>query len=488
MVLISPEDVTINGITLSTHFDGGGGYFVVNEVIGRDIAPKNLNLISALGQDGAHYLGSTLQTRPLQIRFTMKGNSFDDLRKRMEDLNGILKSNEVLEIQFADEPDRFYYGVVNGGTEELERSKIHQGSIDIIRPDPYKYGAEVRQDFVNGAATVENVGVYETYPRFVFNVLNNITFLDLVTQDAYMRIGQPSDVDTTPIEAETLAYNDLANTTMGWAAATTIEQGTVSGAIASNGYTFRASDFGYGTGWHGPAIQRSIPNAPFNDFVVEVGLIMNNPTNKHIGRVVIELLDTNGKVIARMNVNKQTESALGNKGAAFVGNTANHFTLFDTWGPNNNAYKNFNGILRIAKRGNAWSAYIAQVDPDTKRFSNGTVGQFTDANGAFNAALAQVRLHFGVYGSRTPAPMYIDYLKVWEVNEVVPNAAEIIARQGDVIEINHQNDLILINGQPRIDLKDFGASYFPLKSNSNVVIVEPSENVEGFLTYRERFL
>lgn len=489
MVLRSPEDITINGVTLSDVFDREGGYFIVNEVSGRHIAQRALTLVSAQGQDGAHLLGSTLETRNLQIRYTMKGSSFEDLRKRMEELNGILLIDELLEIQFADEPDRIYYGVVSGGNEDVEKSMVHKGTIEIIRPDPYKYGFEKTQQFVNGAASVDNMGNYETYPYFTMNVLNDITFLDLFTENNYMRIGQPAAVDEAPVIRKRLVLSDPMESTTLWSVAPSTEFGTVMGTISSNGYSFRPDTFGTSANsWHGPAVQRAVPEAPLQDYMVEVRIRMDNPTVKHLGRIVIELLDDMGAVVARMNMNKNKAGRKGNEGVVRVGPAANGVAMIATTGEKGVEWKNFDGIMRIRKSRNVWDAYIAQINTKTGKHHSRAVGRYVDAANAFNRPLAQVRVAFAIYGSTTPAPMFVHDLKVYEMNGDNPNAAEIIASAGDVIEIDHVNDLIAINGEPRIDLKDFGGTFFPLNAGLNTIFVEPAANVAGSLSWREKYL
>lgn len=505
MVLISPEDVTINGITLSAQFGSRNGYFIVNEVEGRHIPQRDLQLIQALGQDGAHYLGSTLETRPLRIHYTLKGESFADLQQRIEMLNGILLREKLLEIKFADEPNRLYYGVVEGGQVKEEKSGIQKGIIEIIRPDPYKYGNQITQDFSQGSTTVYNNGTYPTYPKFTFTASRGLSHLDIYTESAYMRIGQPADVGTTPVDTQERVLFDAAETMVGWTASSFTEGGTIAGAISSNGFSFRPSSFGTGSAWHGPAMQRSIPEAPLTDFMVEARIMFSNPTSDSMGRLVIELLDDKGAVMGRMNMNKRSVGPQGNEGVIRAGNLQNGHKIIESKGDTNKEWKDFDGILRISRTGNVWQAYIAKINYTTGQHHSRATGTFRDAAGTHTNPLAQLRIAFGVYGTTTAAPMFIQDLKVYRINQPqgavtsessetegtatssISEFSEIVVRAGDVIEIDNAIDLITINGEPRIDLKDFGASFFALKSGPNTLSVEPSD-VEGFITFRERYL
>lgn len=493
MVLVSPEDVTINGIKLSAQFwSEYGGYFIVNEVEGRQIPQRNLQLIQAAGQDGAHYLGSTLETRPLRIHYTLKGESFYDLQQRIEELNGILLKEKLLEIKFADEPDRLYYGVVEGGQVTEEKSKIQKGVIEIVRPDPYKYGNLITQNFTGGSTTVNNTGNYPTYPKFTFTASRNIAHLDVFTDAAYMRIGQPADVGTTPVDTEERVLFDAMETVIGWTASGFTESGNIAGAITSNGFSFQPSSFGTGaTVWHGPAVQRSIPQAPLTDFMVEARVVFTNPTTDALGRVVIELLDDKGAVMGRMNMNKRQIGLHGNEGVIRAGPMQGGHTMIETKGATNKEWKNFRGILRVSRINNVWQAYIAQIDYTTGAHHSRATATYRDTAGAYANPLAQLRVAFGIYGTSKPATMAVEDVKVYRINQpqaAAVDASEIIAHAGDVIEIDNAIDLISINGEPRIDLKDFGASFFPLQSGLTTLLVEPAADVEGSISFRERYL
>jgi len=54
------------------------------------------------------------------------------------------------------------------------------------------------------------------------------------------------------------------------------------------------------------------------------------------------------------------------------------------------------------------------------------------------------------------------------------------------VTFDHKNEDILINGEARNDLKNFGASYFKLKKGFNTIVVSP-DTFESEIKFRERF-
>src|SRR5690625_1135720 len=134
--------MTCNGVPVSEEFAGDSDsasdwYRVLTSVMGRGVVePENTHLNSP-GMDASHPTYSRLRKRTLDVILTLKGDSFEDLRRRVERLNEILYTgNEVVPIQFADEPDRTYYGKVDGRDDILEQSRIYQVGLSIVCPDP----------------------------------------------------------------------------------------------------------------------------------------------------------------------------------------------------------------------------------------------------------------------------------------------------------------------------------------------------------------
>ncbi|PDY50313.1 phage tail protein, partial [Bacillus cereus] len=62
---------------------------------------------------------------PLEVEVTLKGASSFDLRKRLNELNSILDTEEEVPIVFADEPEMTYYGMKESVEELLETDRLY---------------------------------------------------------------------------------------------------------------------------------------------------------------------------------------------------------------------------------------------------------------------------------------------------------------------------------------------------------------------------
>lgn len=483
----SPENIIFNGIDIAATFNKDDGYFVVQNVTGRSMGDIELITTTVPGRRGSIYRGRDIKHRTIQVEFAMKAKSYSDLRKRLEELNKLLLAERNNEIRFIDELDRTYYGTVENMQEAEEDSRIHKGVITIICTDPLKYADPTSKDFVDGQVSVQNRGAVDADPVFRFNVESDITYLDVFTDDDYMRIGRPNEDGLPPIEPATVIANGLTDSMTGWTPATTTEGSDVKGTMTSNGFSLSASSYGTGTSWHGPAYKYGLP-AQLQDFEIQARVLAKQPNAKAMGKIVIELLDASDKIVGRMIMYKNKSGSAGNTGAIRVGPATDYAYTVNTPGDNGKAWAQFDGVMRITRRGNRWEGYIAQVDYTTGRHHTRAHGSFVDAGNKHSAPVSSIRVHFGQLSTATPLQMNLRGLTVSRLNDVSTDRVPVIAHAGDAIVIDHKDSVIYVNGEARNDLKDFGANYWRLPKGVTTVLAEPSESITGEINFREGYL
>src|SRR5690606_13607059 len=190
--------MVFNGVNLSEQFtnEETGAYFIVNEVRGRGLQGEENTLIGVAGMDGAYLSQRRKPVRYLEVDITLKGKSFEDLRRRIDRLNEILDTGkEIVPITFDDESDRTYYGKLDTVVDRLEKSKIYQATLTFVCPDPYKYGPEKTVETTSDTFIVENNGTAETEPIITLTAKELTTFAMISNGEEYMMVGRPIDVD-----------------------------------------------------------------------------------------------------------------------------------------------------------------------------------------------------------------------------------------------------------------------------------------------------
>lgn len=466
-------------------FNGVRKDFIFCEDDGREqsvFAPLTRNLLTFPGMPGALLESTETQIRVIRQQVFYYGLKGQDLRKLEEEMAAWLVTDKAVPLIFDDESDRVYYAVIDGSFNIEESLKIGEGTITFICPDPFKYGSLKEALLPVDIANLAYNGTAETYPFFKGTVKASITYLDIVTEKGYMRIGEPVTVEETIVQPNEKILVDEMASLVGWTSGSTIDGGVVTGTMETNGSEFIVNNFGTGSNWHGPAVKKSL-SEPLQDFMVEFVVSIYSDSRSQTGRLELYLLDINGEVIAKLAMKDVTQGDLKNVVEVRVGSASNGKFILTGAPAKYKEWSSFFGMVRLEREGNVFKAYATKIEGNnhvsTLVSQPITVEQIN--------ALAAVQVHIGQQGTIQPASMKIHKLNVFKRNLVSGQVIPYIANEGDVIEIDHQKNDIRINGESRKDLKDFGASFFSLMPGNNLIEYAPAAAVDMEIEWRERY-
>ncbi|MCD4838174.1 phage tail family protein [Neobacillus sedimentimangrovi] len=444
----------------------------VNEISGRGPISNEIERLSVPGRPGSFFVKKNIPERILELKIEVVGNSLDDIREKVEVLNQIFDVDEPVPIIFLDEPNKTYYGILEN-TDWSENLFIGKGSLTFICPDPYKYGPEKSVEF-NNTGTVNVIGSVETYPVMKVEVKQDTTYLAVSDGENINLIGNPTEVTQQPYEPETRTFWHECNTTVGWTGTSSIEGGTNKGTLKSNGYAFYTNDYGTDTGWHGPALKTSL-GSTLQDFKIDV-LITQKGKSGQTGSIEIDALDVNNQIVCKFLMTKRSAGSQANWARLRAGNDAKGHDIINERGDYEWVWANFDGILRITRKGNIWTAYVAQIDKNGQHHSR-RLKEWHDTNNLYTAPISQIQVQLWQYGSVPTTDQRIQDIKVFRLNNGTENQVPYVARVGDIIEFDHVNDIIRRNGEDITKEKAFIGNYFPLKPGANAVVVEPADAV-----------
>lgn len=452
-------------------------------------APRTVNWLNVPGMPGAHLESVETSLRPYDVPIGIKADNIGDLQKIKEDLADWLLHDEMKELIFEDEPDRTYFAIVDGTLDLEELVRVGKGVITFICA-PYKYGPEFEATFPSDVVNLNYNGSAPGDPIFELGVLQPVTFSMIQNQnDEYMMIGKPVDVEDVPYTRLETVLNDNCSSLIGWSSLTqgsSLETGIVGGQMkVHNGYAFTADTYGTNpNGWVGPAIKKSLFEQ-VQDFRVEIRISAFN-TSGNVGSLELHLLDENDNTVAVLAMRDSTNSKANNRAIIQLGSVGNRHTLLDYEGDKPGTWNDFSGIIRLEREGTEFRAYVAEIDSETGEHNGRhTARPFFDSLGNYQAKIAQVLVYDAKAKNYTPYSKLMNNIYVGKINQQI--GIPYIADVGDIITFNHQEKLLLINGEPRKDLKDFGARYFQLQKGENTLIVHPPDSFNVTCKYRERF-
>jgi predicted phage tail component-like protein len=466
------ELITDDSFSLSFDDSFLSNYFYIEDIRGRGVIGQEVELLDMSGMDGAHVSETKIGVRQIEVDIAFLLDTGADLRKTIEEVNGLLLKKVSKPLLFEDEPDRIYYATCGGVSETFEWDGVHRSTITFICADPYKYSPEKAIGFTD-ASTFHAEGTVETHPIVKVEVKQDTTFVAVSDGERINLIGNPAAVEQTPYERETRVLWDQLGALTGWTTSTSIEEGINAGAITTNGYEFSASSYGSGAAWHGPALKKSI-GATIQDFKIDV-LLQQIGAAGQLGGVEIALLGASNEVVAKLQMFKRSTGSGANTARLRAGRYDLGHDIINEFGDQWWVWQNFDGILRLERVGNQWSAYVARIDNGV--FNTTRLRMWTDSEGIATAPITQVQVQLWQYGSTPATNQRIKDIKVFRINQQ-SNGIPYVARVGDVIEFDHQADIIRKNGEDITKEKAFIGEYFPLQKGLNTILVEPAEAIE----------
>jgi predicted phage tail component-like protein len=461
-------------------------YFYVKTDSGRGIYGRNLDILTIPGRHGGYLKGKKLPPRTISIDAFFSFENAEELRKKLEELTEILHTEDPAPLIFEDEQDRIYYSVFQDVTENGEREGIYQAELHFICPDPYKYRAPesvgyYNQETLQSGIVLQNTGSAPTPPTFEVTLKDKVTYLDIVGENDYMRVGTSESTEDTPYDKYQRVWESEPTLT-GWASASYVPDGGIkTGTMTIQNGEFVATDYGSGSAWHGPAVMQSIGSV-LSDYYFRVYF---NVSSNHgqLTRCEAYLLNTSGQPIGKLvalvrhassDVEVEVNIRSGGKSTYFVN---------QKW-----KFRSFLGYIDIEKVGTSFTAHVAQ-----QRVENGEIltsekyaFTFNDLNNEYQENLAAVGLHIGANNTNTPGIARFRGAEVSSVNQQ-DNGVEYIGEAGDVFTFDHKASRIMKNGELFMR-KDFGARFFELKKGMNTLVFNPYEAIDHVQArWRDRF-
>lgn len=450
-------------------------------------APIERDYMTIPGKAGAIQTEMRTGVRKFSLPVIVFSHNFIDKKGFVEEMAEWLIHEETKSLVFSKYPHRTLYAHVEGSPDFEQMWEIGEGSIDFVCPDPYEYGRTNVDNFENGIVTLRNTGTVETPPVYEIDVLQDITHLDIISDAAYIRLGEPAPMDAPLYKQQSEIITDSMTTTNGWSEASSVDNGYVTGTMTATQVGFTATSFGSELSprkWQGPSLRRPLPE-PIQNFQMMATVELLN-VGKGTGMIEIYCLDALGNTVAKVGIEDVLQSVAEVQAKFQLGNASGrkveHYRTAD-YKP---AWNNYKGVLRLFRSGNRFRPYFAIVEPDGRRNWVSSGYLYTDVAGEYSAPITQIQVAIRKWPTTAEASMKVRDLRVWRLNEPV-EGVPYMALAGDKIIIDTKEGVVLLNGEPRNDLKDFFSDFFDLPPGETRLLMEPQEKVSGKVIVQERF-
>ena len=406
------------------------------------------------------------------------------------------------EVRLRFENEYWHWNVKFTGTIQFKQQT--QGfvkfELNCVIADPYKYSNE-RYNTISedDHLTIYNRGTAPTYPVFKATAKKNSTmFMVTKNDEEYFMMGEGDDVFQEKRDLSPEIYSTNHSSISGWTKRTSeindqITGGAVGGSLISDGESFTVTNFGESTnGWYGGALQRSL-SSTLSDFEISTVIDMHpdiNRRGKGLLKGTVHLADETGNLVASIGL---VDAQLSVKDTRVVvriydknGNAKNIY--YARQSPN--AYRFGKVHITLKKQGNVFtaSAFKSTEENGSTKISSRMNRKFIDTTSDYNRSVRQLITYISKYaGDNNDVPVHIYETKVKRLLHLQDGVIPIAIKQGDIIEIDNQQELMLLNGAPATELKDFGATYFDIPRNTTEIFIHPEDTFDVTAEWRDRF-
>ncbi|MBI5975213.1 phage tail domain-containing protein [Staphylococcus canis] len=376
-------------------------------------------------------------------------------------------------------------------------------TIKVILTDPYKYANEGSQNTaIQDQVSIVNVGNANVKPHYTLTALKDTPYLHLSTEsNKYLAFGEPFVVGTNITDKRPRILLDAMNTLVGWSHMPTSENisdnysgGLIEGQMTTNVSNTAITPQTYGThdtGWHGPAIRKSLSKT-LQNWKVICSLKIFQKDNKGIAKGFYHFTDEAGKLVASLGLVDDTVAVGGTKAVVQIYDEyGNRKELLNYLGDEGASYNDMEVYLLLQRHNDkfivkTW-AYYKDKNGRTQQHSRLNFDRsFNDRGKQYNRPIRQV---IGYVARHSDYPVLPVYLTRLEVIEILDNVGyDYFIKQGDVVEIDTEREVAYVNDIPIKTYKDFASTYFSIDKAHQEVIIHPEKNFDTVVKWQDRWL
>ncbi|XCC89618.1 phage tail family protein [Mammaliicoccus sciuri] len=431
-------------------------------------------------------------------------------------------TNELVKFVNYDEPVTFRFSNQNwfwkvhiDGPFEIPlntKGQITKFNLKLTILDPRRYSVnELFNTAVSDQIGVVNNGTADTPVIIEARALKDATSFmvakgkDGVAKDYFM-IGKSEDANKVNKDEEPFLFNDEFHTGIGnWAyvGANTTFGNLLDGGDA-NGGRFGVSELkdsiypnNYGTtvstNWHGAAVYKSLGKS-LGDFRIKFKLLVRHHADTGPGKGFTYIVDENNRTLFSIGyVNTSTSRNFGQIIAYAYNEHGEAQRIYTRETP----FKylkiaNMHVFMTLERKGN--EIYIEtckydygkdkgrrkSLDKDSKIFKD---------SGNFYQRKARIAQMYVGKSAKYEKRMYVNLLG-FSVQELLPKQSDvtpIVIRKGDFIVVDTGQNIVTLNDENALEMKDFGSNYFMLDSGMSELVIEPEGTFDTKAIWRDSY-
>ena len=181
MSIKSSELFSFNAVDVADFLESHGYFFKVTNTTGRELIQQDHTLTSVSGVDGARLLDTLLPTRTITVDYTVRSDTYLDLRKLDDLLGQLFIGDQTKRLSFYDQ-EGYYDAIYESKDVSFETDIIQQGTLTFTCPKPFRYanGITIPSTSVNSGGTKIDVSTnYQVEPVLSFRLNSSASSLTI---------------------------------------------------------------------------------------------------------------------------------------------------------------------------------------------------------------------------------------------------------------------------------------------------------------------
>lgn len=251
----------------------------------RDILPERENFSKEIpSMHGSHFTGFKYKERVITLEVAIIAISNEDLREKVRKLAEVLDVKNPSRLIIGDEPNKYYYAIVDGSTT-IERSfKTGVIKINFICHNPIAYSVLWETFMPDGKIfTLHNNGTTNTPPIIEVDFLNKASFFQATNHKGEtVLVGRPKDSTKPNVAVTDVVINDNCQdsstfTTLSPSLLDNDREAAGYFGVGNNGNGMVCTNYGGDTEnkWNGTCFRRNL-GSDVKDFEVSIDLLFSS--------------------------------------------------------------------------------------------------------------------------------------------------------------------------------------------------------------------
>ena len=454
--------------------------------------------------------GAILKGRELKYyEFDLPLIALNDYLYKRKDHDEIL--NELVRFFNYQEPvklqlstKKWYWKAFFDGPIELD--SVREGfitfTIKVKLLDPYKYALTGSKNTAIGdQVSVVTEGTAPIKPRYTLTALKDSSYLHLATDNhKFLAFGEPFVAGTSTTDKRPRILFDHMNSLNYWSHMPTSENisdnysgGLIEGTMTTNSSNtaIMANTFGkHDSGWHGPAIRRSLSKTLTNWKVTVALKIFER--DEGIGKGFYHFTDEAGKLVASLGLVDDTNTKGDTKAVVqLYDEYGNRKEILNYRGKSGWSYNDLEIFLTLQRKDNlyicqTWTYYYDNDGNRQRKSRLHDVRRFKDSGQNYNRDIRQVQCYIARHSDYKILPVYLTQL---EVVEILDNTGyDYFIKKGDVIEIDTEAETASVNGELIKRYKEFASEYFDLDKYHQEIVINPPNTFDTVVKWQDKWL